>query len=114
MAELKITEDSLQQTVVDAAWIGGWRVAHWATARTKESWRTPCRYDGKGFPDLILSRDRVIFAELKSSTGRMSVDQTEWLRALTAAGMDARVIWPGNLDALTTELLTPPPKGWRR
>lgn len=106
-------EAQLQACVIDAARLGRWRVAHFRTAmNSRGHYLTPIAADAKGWPDLVLVRDRVIFAELKSATGRVSVDQTEWLRVLTAAGCDARVIRPCDLDAFVDELLARP-KGTR-
>lgn len=78
-----MTEAQLQDRVVDLAKARGWRVAHFRPARTKDgSWRTPVQGD-KGFPDIVLARDgRVIFAELKSETGRLGEGQAEWLQNL--------------------------------
>lgn len=76
-------EEALLSQVIDLAHIYGWRVAHFRPARVGKSWRTPVQGDGKGFPDFVLARDgRVIFAELKSNTGKLSDEQQEWLHAL--------------------------------
>jgi hypothetical protein len=107
-----MTEKELQECVIDAARIGGWRCAHFRAAlNARGHYMTPVAADGKGWPDLVLVRDRVIFAELKSDHGRVSVDQAEWLRVLTGAGCDARVIRPGDLDGFVAELLARPRKG---
>ncbi len=47
-----------------------------------------------GFPDLVLVRKVVIYAELKSKTGRLTPEQKQWLDALTNAGQDCRVWRP--------------------
>jgi hypothetical protein len=48
--------------------------------------------DGKGWPDLTLVRgDRLIFAELKSTEGKLTDDQVEWLTMLGNVGTVA--IW---------------------
>lgn len=79
-----MSEDELQAAVIDLARLLGWRVAHFRPARTDHGWRTPMQGD-PGFPDLVLANgDRVIFAELKSETGRVSLDQTAWIAAVTA------------------------------
>jgi hypothetical protein len=62
-----------------------------------------------GFPDRVLVRERVIFAELKRElTGKASVDrdrqptehQREWLDALAAAGAEVYLWRPGDLDEI--------------
>ena len=87
-AVVTMTEAELQECVIDTAHLFGWKVAHFRAAMTKHGWRTPVAADGKGFPDCVLVRDRVIFAELKSSTGRISPDQSEWMISLRAAGAE--------------------------
>jgi hypothetical protein len=47
-----------------------------------------------GFPDLVLVRDRVIFAELKRDKGQLSVDQYEWLEMLKKTGAEVYVWRP--------------------
>ncbi|GAA5229238.1 hypothetical protein GCM10025779_00510 [Arthrobacter cryoconiti] len=54
-----------------------------------------------GFPDLVLVNPRagrVLYRELKTSKGRLSPAQIEWLDGLTACGMDAGVWRPNDLD----------------
>jgi hypothetical protein len=89
-------EADWQRVVVDAAHAFGWRVAHFRPALTEKGWRTPVEADGKGWPDLVLVRDRVIYAELKSKTGRLSADQVEWVRRLERAGQECYVWRPGD------------------
>lgn len=91
-------EAEWQKSVIDLARILGWRIAHFRPAQTKHGWRTPVAADGKGFPDLILVRDRVIAAELKSSTGKTSADQDAWLAAFEVAGVESYVWRPGDTD----------------
>ncbi len=48
---------------------------------------------GPGFPDLVIvGPGGTIFAELKSTTGRVSASQTEWLDALKASGEQV-ILW---------------------
>jgi hypothetical protein len=80
---LKLTEEQFYHQVVDLAHIFGWKVAHFRPAQTSKGWRTPVGADGRGFPDLVLAKDSVIlFAELKSETGKASPEQGEWLKIL--------------------------------
>lgn len=53
------------------------------------------RRSDRGWPDLVIAgRDRVIFRELKTETGRLSVDQVLWIEDLTRCGLHADVWKP--------------------
>ena len=71
-----INEKLFQGLVTEYAGLNGW-----ATYHTRDS-----RGSDPGFPDLVLVRDRVIFAELKAARGRVTNDQRAWAAALEAAG----------------------------
>ena len=45
-----------------------------------------------GWPDLVMVRERVVYAELKAMKGVVSARQQEWYDALIAAGAEA-YIW---------------------
>lgn len=82
-------EADFQRQVLEAATRLGWRTAHFRPAQNaRGQWRTPVAGDGKGFPDLVLVRDRIIFAELKTDSGRVRPDQRDWLDALSMATID--------------------------
>lgn len=100
MARLPISEAQFTNTVIELAKFRGWKVAHFRPAQTARGWRTPMSGD-VGFPDLVLARDGVvIFAELKSDSGRLRKEQIEW-----AAHLPGAYIWrPKDLD-LIKELL---------
>jgi len=51
----------------------------------------------RGFPDLTICGTRVMFRELKREKGRVTDDQRKWIHALSAAGADAGIWWPGDL-----------------
>ena len=81
-----MTEAQFQRSVIELAQLNGWKVAHFRPAQnSKGAWRTPVAADGAGFPDLVLVRDRVIFAELKTDKGRVRPEQREWLDAIQTA-----------------------------
>ena len=98
-----MTEAELQGAVVDMARTFGWTVAHFRPAQTSKGWRTPVGYDGQGFPDLLMARDRVVFVELKGDNGRVSEHQKKWGAKLAAAGAEYHLWTPadwkaGNVD----------------
>lgn len=86
-ASVKVSEADWQRTVIDLAKVYGWKVHAERYARTKDGrWMTPIQGDA-GFPDIVLVRCRdgqrqIIFAELKSETGKVSPEQQEWLDLL--------------------------------
>lgn len=83
MTRLRESEADFQRAVIEWAQRSGWRVAHFRTARTKDGWRTPVEADGEGFLDLTMTRrGRLIFAELKSDRGRLTIAQKLWLADL--------------------------------
>lgn len=82
---LQIKEEQLQNWITQLAKLSGWRVYHTYDSRRS----TP------GFPDLTMvhaGKGRVIFAELKSTKGRVTKAQKEWLADLAATGQEV-YIW---------------------
>ena len=62
----------------------------------------------KGFPDLVLCRPpRLIFAELKSDKGTVKPEQQAWLDDLAAAGQEAHVWRPRDVEAVVACLASP-------
>lgn len=104
MTTLNIAEADWQATVIAAARLHGWMVAHFRPARTEQGWRTPVAADGKGFPDLLMVRDRVVAAELKSARGRVTADQGRWLATFEAAGVETHVWRPDDFDEVVEVL----------
>ena len=89
-----MTEREWQAQVVDAARLMGWRVYHTHDSRRSEP----------GWPDLALVRDRLVMAELKTDTGRVSNDQQKWLALLTAAGVETYLWRPSDFDEVLAVL----------
>ncbi len=89
-----MTERELQQAVIDLARVFRWKVAHFRPALTAHGWRTPVQADGAGFPDLVLVRDRAVYAELKAVRGRLTERQAEWRAALEHAGQEYHLWTP--------------------
>jgi len=105
MTGLTISEAEWQQQVIDLAHVHGWRVLHVRPAQnSRGDWRTPVAADGKGWPDLTLVRDRVLFAELKTNRGRLAPEQRRWLDALEAAGAEVAVWRPKDFPTVLDTL----------
>lgn len=103
MAKVKLTARKLGGTeagfttaVIAYARLMGWKAHHQRPARTRDGWRTAVSGDGKGFLDLVLCRERVVFAELKTDRGRLTPEQKMWVGWLTAAGQEVHVWRPEN------------------
>lgn len=93
-----MTERELQDTIIECARVCGWLTYH--------TWRSD--HSPAGFPDLVLVRDgRLIYAELKSAKGKLTVNQRQWIRALERAGQEVYVWYPHDLDAAIRVLNTP-------
>jgi len=67
------------------------------------------RRSSSGFPDLVLVRDRIVYAELKTAKGKLSAEQSGWLDALAQAGGEAYLWRPADLDEVAKVL----GKRWR-
>ena len=65
----------------------GWRIAHFRSVETKrQGWQTPVQGDGKGYPDLCLVRERIIFIELKCGKNKLEPEQEVWRDKIILAG----------------------------
>jgi hypothetical protein len=94
-ASTTATEADFYPTVIEAARILGWRVAHFRPAMSKRGWRTPVQGDGKGFVDFVLvhaGAGRVWFVELKRGNAPLAPEQQQWGEALTRAGAVYRLV----------------------
>lgn len=84
-----VTEKHLQDTIVQAAQLSRWRVFHVFDSRHSEA----------GWPDLVLIKPpRIIFAELKRETGKVTAEQAHVLELLEACGLTVAVWRPSQLD----------------
>lgn len=101
-----MTEAEFQHAVEHLARLGGWLRYHSRPSQVRPGvWRT--NYSGDaGFPDLVLLRDRLILAELKTDRGRPTPDQLAWLARARAAGIEAYLWRPTDLQTITDLLLT--------
>lgn len=100
---MKETEADFLSWVIDIAHLHGYLVAHFRPALTARGWRTPVQADGKGFPDLVLvnpEKGRLIFAELKSEKGKLSLEQKQWIDALDYTEVEMYVWRPDKRDSI--------------
>lgn len=80
MSPLEENESKFQARVVALARACGWRVFH--PRNMKKS--TP------GYPDLTMTRrGRLVIAEIKTSAGKPSGEQTDWLSDLSRVAQEA-------------------------
>jgi hypothetical protein len=102
-------EAQFQAVVVDVARFNGWRVFHVHDSRRQvRPGVLVGDRDTAGFPDLVLVRDRVIYRELKTDTGRLTAGQEAWLAALRRAGEDVDVWRPRDWPRIEAELCRRP------
>ena len=111
-----MSEADYQSAIVDVAHLYGYLVALFRKGRTKKGWVTPVGADGTGWLDLFLLNEqtgRIIFAEIKSATGKLSkgrwiirkgrsvylLGQEDWVRILKAAKQEV-YIWIEDVNSL--------------
>lgn len=111
MTVIEISEREFQGRVIDLAQTVGWLVAHFHDSRRQVTRKgTGERFwvgdqDAVGFPDLVLVRDRVVYAELKREKGRLRPEQIAWQAALLAAGAEHHVWRPSDWPAIERLLM---------
>ncbi len=91
------SENEFMEHVIGYARLQHWKIAHFRPARTARGWRTAMQGD-EGFQDLVMARERVIFAELKSAKGKESLVQRAWRETLLAAGAEVYLWFPKDWD----------------
>ena len=89
---IKISEKDLMSQVKDLAKIWHWRLYHPFLSKWSE----------KGYPDIMLVRPpRIIFAELKNETNKLTPSQEEWAELLRACpGVEYYTWRPSNLETI--------------
>lgn len=94
------SERAFQDRVIGLARYYQWRVYH-APAGGKGG-RVDFEQRGRGFPDLVLVKPpRLVVAELKTATGRVSPAQREWLDDLAAVPSVEAYLWrPQDLETI--------------
>lgn len=77
--------------MVDLATLLGWRIYHTFDSRSSSA----------GFPDLVLLRERLIFAEVKKVGAQPRPDQVKWLDALVLADCETYLWTLDDLPEIT-------------
>jgi hypothetical protein len=97
-----VNEAQWQAQVTDFAERRGWGWAHFRPAMTQRgNWVTAVSGPvGKGWPDLSLVRERVVFVECKAERGKLSPEQIEVLGRLNRAGAETHVWRPSDWDTV--------------
>jgi hypothetical protein len=115
MSDPQPSEKIFQAQVMQVAARYGWRQAHFRPSMTSNGrWLTAMSGDA-GYPDLTLAHPTkgIIFAELKTDRGRVSVEQDLWHKFLHAGayvGTSVQLWRPRDLDQIVEILF----KGVRR
>ena len=109
MTDPVASEKLFQAKVMQIAAMYGWRQAHFRPSLTSNGrWLTAMAGDA-GYPDLTLAHPTkgIIFAELKTDTGRVSKEQALWHKYLHAGawvGTSVQLWRPQQLDEITSML----------
>jgi hypothetical protein len=90
-----VKEKEWQAQVVSLARRLGWMTYHTYDSRRSEP----------GWPDLVLVRERMVIAELKTQTGRVSEAQRKWLNALQQAGVETYLWRPSDMGQVAATLM---------
>lgn len=89
----RMTEAQFMAAVKQVVKLAGWDYYHTYDSRRSDP----------GFPDLVLARaPRLVFAELKTATGRLRPEQENWRDQLLACGQEWYLWRPGDLDTIVT------------
>lgn len=91
------SEDDLLLAVTQALTLCGWR---WMHLRRSD---LAIVQGSQGFPDIIAiheGRGLAMALELKGDRGTPTGEQSAWLRAFARVGIEARVLYPRDLDAI--------------
>lgn len=94
-----VSEAEFQRQIIQLAELHHWRVGHFHDSRrqVRPGVMVGDKY-AAGIPDLVLVRERVIWAELKAEKGRISISQRLWLSDLARAGAEVYLWRPSDLE----------------
>lgn len=95
-ANVRLSEKALMANIIELALLTGWIIFH----------DYDSRLNNPGFPDLVLVRGgRIVFAELKTTKGRVRPMQLVWLQALRLCPFVETYLWrPGDWPEIVEKL----------
>jgi hypothetical protein len=101
----EMPEDAFQDLVVAMAKAYQWHCAHFRKVRVQRAngstyWQTPVAADGKGWPDLVMVKDRVLYVELKRENGKLEPAQEDWRDWIVFAGGTHHVWKPSMMNEI--------------
>ena len=103
-ATMEPTEADFQATVVELATFAGWRIMH-VRRSTERGNRWVTSTSISGWPDLTIWKPgRLLFAELKTESGRLTKHQRDVLQSLAEAGADVRIWRPSDWPEIESTL----------
>ncbi len=95
----RVSEADFQNQILYLAKVLGWDWYH-----TYDS-----RKSVKGFPDLVLVREVILYLELKKEGEKLTSEQRHWATIIPAAGGNYMAAWPSHFSDIA-ELLGDPVK----
>lgn len=103
------SERQFQHAIIEFAGLQGWKTSHFNDSRRQVVRRGVSHWIGDasaaGFPDLVLCRERLVMAELKTEKGRLTDKQRAWLQALEMAGVEVYVWRPSQWSEIQDTLI---------
>jgi hypothetical protein len=108
-----VTEAQWLTAVGDALDYTGWSwIHHRPGRRASGKWADPVQGNSaRGWPDVFAVRDdRAIAVELKTDSGRVTPEQTEWLARLNAAGIETHLLFLPRQWTVFERIIAAPPE----
>ena len=93
-------EKVFQKKCIDFLQSHQWTVLHIRPAQQGGRWITAVVADGKGYPDLTIARERIVWIEFKAEGKYLEPDQKKWRDAILQAGGEWYLVRPSDWDKI--------------